>query len=137
MIWLRAPSASLAGLEALARSGRGVSMGHRRGCRSGSEWTPILAPQGSRFDHSPEGYGPLRPGASGAYRAAGTFPVSADPCENLETSMIVLGIILLLIGWLAHISILVTIGVIVLVIGLVFMLLGATGRAVGGRKYWY
>ena len=33
--------------------------------------------------------------------------------------MIVLGIILLLIGWLAHISILVTIGVIVLVIGLV------------------
>jgi hypothetical protein len=51
--------------------------------------------------------------------------------------MIVLGIILLLIGWLANISILVTIGVIVLVIGLVLMLLGATGRAVGGRKYWY
>ncbi|HEY6743007.1 MAG TPA: DUF6131 family protein [Lapillicoccus sp.] len=38
---------------------------------------------------------------------------------------------------MAHISILVTIGVIVLVIGLVLMLLGATGRAVGGRKYWY
>jgi Family of unknown function (DUF6131) len=51
--------------------------------------------------------------------------------------MIVLGIILLLIGWLANISILVTIGVIVLVVGLVFMLLGATGRAVGGRKVWY
>ena len=51
--------------------------------------------------------------------------------------MIVLGIILLLIGWLAHISILVTIGIIVLVIGLILMPLGATGRAVGGRKYWY
>lgn len=51
--------------------------------------------------------------------------------------MIVLGIILLLIGWLANISILVTIGVIVLVVGLVLMLLGATGRAVGGRKVWY
>jgi hypothetical protein len=51
--------------------------------------------------------------------------------------MIVLGIILLLIGWLANISILVTIGVIVLVVGLVLLLLGATGRAVGGRKYWY
>ena len=51
--------------------------------------------------------------------------------------MIVLGIILLLIGWLANISILVTIGVIVLVVGLVLMLLGATGRAVGGRKMWY
>ena len=74
------------------------------------------------------------PGFAGLLRS---FPASADPCENLETSMIVLGIILLLIGWLAHISILVTIGVIVLVIGLVLMLLGATGRAVGGRKYWY
>ena len=51
--------------------------------------------------------------------------------------MIVLGIILLLIGWLANISILLTIGVILLVVGLVFMLLGATGRAVGGRKVWY
>ncbi len=51
--------------------------------------------------------------------------------------MIVLGVILLLIGFLAHISILVTIGIIVLVVGLVLILLGATGRAVGGRKYWY
>jgi uncharacterized protein DUF6131 len=51
--------------------------------------------------------------------------------------MIVLGIILLLIGWLANISILLWIGVVLLVIGLVLMLLGATGRAVGGRKYWY
>ena len=51
--------------------------------------------------------------------------------------MIVLGIILLLIGWLAKISILVTIGVIVVVVGLVLMLLGAAGRQIGGRKYWY
>lgn len=51
--------------------------------------------------------------------------------------MIVLGIILLLIGWLAKISILVTIGVIVVVVGLVLMLLGTTGRKIGGRKYWY
>ena len=51
--------------------------------------------------------------------------------------MIVLGIILLLIGWLAKISILTTIGIIVVVVGLVLLLLGSTGRAVGGRKYWY
>lgn len=51
--------------------------------------------------------------------------------------MIVLGIILLLIGLFAKISILVTIGIIVVVVGLVLILLGATGRAVGGRKYWY
>ena len=51
--------------------------------------------------------------------------------------MIILGIILLLIGWLASISILTTIGIILVVIGAVLFLLGATGRAVGGRKHWY
>ncbi|HEX5967637.1 MAG TPA: DUF6131 family protein [Intrasporangium sp.] len=51
--------------------------------------------------------------------------------------MIILGLILLLIGWLASISILTTIGIILIVIGVVLWILGATGRAVGGRKYWY
>jgi hypothetical protein len=44
---------------------------------------------------------------------------------------------LLILGWLLGISILWTIGLIVLVIGIVFLVLGQTGRAVGGRKYWY
>ncbi|HET7532244.1 MAG TPA: DUF6131 family protein [Nocardioidaceae bacterium] len=51
--------------------------------------------------------------------------------------MIILGIILVLIGWLASISILTTIGIILIVVGLVLALLGAMGRAVGGRKHWY
>lgn len=51
--------------------------------------------------------------------------------------MIILGIVLLLIGLLAKISILTTIGVIVLVVGLVLLLLGSTGRAVGGRKHFF
>lgn len=51
--------------------------------------------------------------------------------------MIVLGIILILIGVLAKISILTTIGIILLIVGAVLFLLGATGRAVGGRKHWY
>jgi hypothetical protein len=51
--------------------------------------------------------------------------------------MIILGIILLLIGWLANIGILTTIGIILVVIGAVLFLLGATGRAIGGRKHWY
>jgi hypothetical protein len=51
--------------------------------------------------------------------------------------VIVLGVILLILGFLLHISILWTIGIIVLVVGVVFFILGATGRAVGGRKYWY
>ncbi|CAN5550543.1 DUF6131 family protein [soil metagenome] len=51
--------------------------------------------------------------------------------------MIVLGAILLILGFVLHISILWTIGIILLVIGAVFWILGATGRAVGGRKVWY
>ncbi len=51
--------------------------------------------------------------------------------------MIILGIILLVVGFVAKIAILWTIGIIVLVIGGILLLLGATGRAVGGRKHWF
>jgi hypothetical protein len=51
--------------------------------------------------------------------------------------MIVLGLILLIIGFLAKIAILWTIGIILLVIGLILLLLGMAGRTVGGRKHWY
>jgi Family of unknown function (DUF6131) len=51
--------------------------------------------------------------------------------------MIVLGIILLIIGFVASIPILWTIGIIVLVIGLVLALLGMAGHAVGGRRHYY
>jgi hypothetical protein len=51
--------------------------------------------------------------------------------------VIILGIILVLIGWLANISILTTIGIILIVVGLILALLGGMGRAVGGRKHWY
>ena len=51
--------------------------------------------------------------------------------------MIVLGLIVLVLGWILGIGILVTIGIILLVIGLVFLILGQMGRGVGGRKYWY
>ncbi|MCJ0905896.1 DUF6131 family protein [Rhodococcus sp. ARC_M6] len=51
--------------------------------------------------------------------------------------MIILGIILLIVGFVFGISILWTIGIVVLVIGLILMLLGSTGRAVGGRRHYY
>ena len=51
--------------------------------------------------------------------------------------MILLGVILLIIGFLAAIPILWTIGIILVVIGLVLNLLGMAGRAVGGRRYYY
>jgi hypothetical protein len=54
-----------------------------------------------------------------------------------EYAMIILGIILLVIGFLTKIAILWTIGIVVLVIGLILLVLGLTGRVVGGRKHWY
>jgi uncharacterized membrane protein HdeD (DUF308 family) len=51
--------------------------------------------------------------------------------------MIVLGVVLLIIGFVAHIAILWTLGIIVLVIGAILAIAGAAGRAVGGRRHWY
>jgi hypothetical protein len=51
--------------------------------------------------------------------------------------VIVLGIVLLIIGFVAKIAILWTLGIIVVVIGAVLAIAGATGRAVGGRRHWY
>ena len=51
--------------------------------------------------------------------------------------MIILGIILLIIGFIATIPILWTIGIILLIVGLLLEVLGATGRAVGGRRHYY
>jgi hypothetical protein len=51
--------------------------------------------------------------------------------------MIVLGIVLLIIGIVARIPILDTLGVILVVVGAVFFLLGSTGRAIGGRRHYY
>ena len=51
--------------------------------------------------------------------------------------MIIFGLVLLLIGFVTGIAILWTLGVIVLIVGLVLWILGATGRAVGGRRHYF
>jgi len=51
--------------------------------------------------------------------------------------MIILGVILLLIGWLTGLTLLYYIGGILLVVGIVLLVLGNVGRPVGGRKVWY
>jgi hypothetical protein len=51
--------------------------------------------------------------------------------------MIILGILLLIIGFVTGIAILWTIGIVVVVIGLVLLLLGMAGHAVGGRKHYF
>jgi len=51
--------------------------------------------------------------------------------------MIVLGVVLLIIGFIANISILWTVGIVLVVLGAVLALVGRTGRKVGGRAHWY
>ncbi len=51
--------------------------------------------------------------------------------------MIILGVILLILGFVFSIPVLWTIGLILVAVGVVLMILGATGRAFAGRRYWY
>jgi hypothetical protein len=51
--------------------------------------------------------------------------------------VIILGIVLLVIGSVAGIPVLVTIGGILVVVGVILWILGSMGRAVGGRKHYY
>jgi Family of unknown function (DUF6131) len=51
--------------------------------------------------------------------------------------MIILGIILLIIGFIAKVAIIWTIGIILVVVGAILFLLGAMGRAVGGRRHYF
>jgi hypothetical protein len=62
-----------------------------------------------------------------------TMSLRLDRIQN----MIVLGIVLLLIGYFTGISILYTIGGILVVVGIILWILGAVGRPVGGRKVWF
>jgi hypothetical protein len=52
-----------------------------------------------------------------------------------DFAMIILGIVLLVIGFLTAVPIIWSIGVIVLLVGLVFWIFGAMGHAIGGRRH--
>ena len=51
--------------------------------------------------------------------------------------MIVLGVILLVIGFIIGIPVLYTIGIVLAVVGAILAILGGTGRRIGGRAHWY
>lgn len=51
--------------------------------------------------------------------------------------MIILGVVLLLIGFLFSVPIIWTLGILVLVVGAVLALLGMAGREIGGRRHYY
>jgi hypothetical protein len=51
--------------------------------------------------------------------------------------VITLGVILLIIGFIAKIAILWSIGILLLVVGLILAVAGMMGRAIGGRSHYY
>jgi len=51
--------------------------------------------------------------------------------------MVTLGILLLILGFVLKISILSSIGMVLLIVGAVLMVAGALGHAVGGRSHYY
>jgi uncharacterized membrane protein HdeD (DUF308 family) len=51
--------------------------------------------------------------------------------------VIILGVILLIVAFVAKIAILWTVGIILVVVGLALMLIGRTAHAVGGRRHYY
>jgi hypothetical protein len=51
--------------------------------------------------------------------------------------MLVLGLVLLAIGFIADVAILKTLGIILLIVGAVLWILGSMGRPVGGRRHYW
>lgn len=51
--------------------------------------------------------------------------------------MIILGVLLLIIGFVAAVHIIWILGIIAVVIGAVLALLGMAGHAVGGRRHYF
>jgi hypothetical protein len=51
--------------------------------------------------------------------------------------MLILGLVLLVIGFIVDVAILKTLGIILLVVGAVLWILGSIGRPVGGRRHYW
>ncbi|MGH8603110.1 MAG: DUF6131 family protein [Gammaproteobacteria bacterium] len=51
--------------------------------------------------------------------------------------MIILGLILVIVGYLLPLNILITLGIILIVVGAILALLGGFGRAVGPRRHYW
>jgi uncharacterized membrane protein HdeD (DUF308 family) len=56
---------------------------------------------------------------------------------SLGALVIILGVLLLIIGFVAKIAIVWTIGIVVLIAGAILALLGMMGHAVGGRRHYF
>jgi hypothetical protein len=54
-----------------------------------------------------------------------------------ESALVFIGVVIIIIGFVAKIVILWTIGIIAVVVGVILALLGTTKYAVGGRRHWF
>ena len=60
-----------------------------------------------------------------------------EPLDSSGAIMIILGIVLLIIGFVFKVAIIWTLGIIAVVIGAILALLGFAGREVGGRRHYW
>lgn len=65
-----------------------------------------------------------------SFHESWNIPAYDDP-------VIILGILLAVCGALFGISLLLYLGIILIVVGLVLLFAGSTGRTIGGRQHWY
>jgi hypothetical protein len=64
------------------------------------------------------------------------YMVPVPATEGRKVATIVLGLIPLFLGGVPNVGISWTIGIVLVVVGVILWLLGAVGRPVGGRAYW-
>ena len=76
-------------------------------------------------------------GCGGNHAPLVAIPAHDQTAACQEPPLIILGVLLLIIGFIAAIPILWTIGIIVVVIGAILALLGMTGHAVRGRRHYF
>jgi uncharacterized membrane protein HdeD (DUF308 family) len=51
--------------------------------------------------------------------------------------VIIVGVVLLIVGFIAKVAIIWTIGIVIVIVGAILALLGFAGHAVGGRKHYF
>lgn len=82
---------------------------------------------------------PAQPASVYRYRSSRDMHKVLPPRTNRTKGehVIILGAILLILGFILDIPILWTIGIVLLVVGVILYVLGAAGRTIGGRKHWF
>lgn len=78
----------------------------------------------------------MRPHPENKPRPEAPVLVGASSFQG-EPPVIILGILLLVLGYVLPLPLLYTIGWILVVIGVILWIVGAIGHPVAGRRYWY